>query len=41
MTSSVFALVVIVSAWYALKSSTKRFRRGGDCSCGCGCRGAV
>lgn len=30
MTSSVFALIVIVSVWYALKSSANRFRRGGD-----------
>lgn len=34
MTSSVFALVAIVSVWYALKSSTKRYRRGGNCGCG-------
>ena len=35
MTGSVFALFVIVSVWYALKASTKQFRKKGNCGCGC------
>ena len=39
MTTSVFALIAIVSGWYALKVSTKPFRKKGNCGCGCGCCG--
>lgn len=37
MTNSVLTLIMLVAGWYALKSSTRRFKKKGKCGCGCGC----